>query len=166
MQFVSRFILFLSILFCWSSAMAYEGHGFQILSEKIEKSPGLEGGFIPIGKSLPTPLLAEVWSQAHAVNGQVAQTIRLWGSHSIYIINSTPNPQIYSYSYELNCDGQFYRKTDQVKVAPGGSMKDSLESFIFTTHFATGSWPISVITDVRGESSAHQEAKALLRISR
>ncbi|EKD72110.1 MAG: hypothetical protein ACD_46C00004G0004 [uncultured bacterium] len=157
---------FIISIYC-AGALAYEGHGFQIVSEKIESSPGVAGKFRPAYHSAShNTMTAQIWAQAHNADGKVAQTVRLWGNHSVFITNLTRAAQTYTYTYELKCDSQYYRKTDQIRVLPGGVMNNSQDSFLFLNRYTLGDWPIIVTTDLKGESSGHQESKATLRISK
>ncbi|HLB42858.1 MAG TPA: hypothetical protein VJN02_08445 [Gammaproteobacteria bacterium] len=143
---------------------ALEGKGFKILSETIESSPGAVGGFIQ--KPSPSNLsYVYAWSQAHDAQGHPHQNIQLRGSHSFNITNSSKERQIYTYKYEITCDGQYFRKIDKVQLAPGGVLADSADSYLYTVHSRTGSWTINVITDVTGETGNNRVANGMLRVN-
>lgn len=148
------------------NVLALEGKGFRILSETIEASPGVIGGFIqkPTLQSAK-PLVAQAWSQAHSEEGRVYQNIRLMGNHHFNISNYTNQKQTYTYKYELNCDGQYFRKVDVVEVSPGGYMTQSADSYIYSQHIRSGLWTVNVTTDITGESSAHYLSTGTLRVT-
>lgn len=161
-----KFKIMMSVLFATISlnAFALEGKGFRILSETIESSPGAVGGFIQKSSS-SQPFYVYAWSLAHDAGGHPHQNVRLSGSHSFNISNYTKQEQVYTYKYELTCDGQYFRKIDKVKVAPGGFIMDSADSYLYTVHSRTGSWTINVVTDVAGESSNNHVSNGTLRIN-
>ncbi|OGT41164.1 MAG: hypothetical protein A3F42_00785 [Gammaproteobacteria bacterium RIFCSPHIGHO2_12_FULL_37_34] len=158
-----KFVISALIASMSMNAFALEGKGFKILSETIESSPGAIGGFIQ--QSSSSKPYVYTWSLAHNADGHPHQNVRLWGNHSFNVNNYTKEKQIYTYKYEITCDGQYFRKIDKVQVAPGGFLTDSADSFLYTSHSRAGSWTINVITDVTGESSNNHSSNGTLRIN-
>ena len=160
-------LLFLSAITLVSfNVFAYEGHGFRILSSTIESSPGAVGGFKPAAPSLTkkTPGVVFAWSQAYDAEGYPGENVVLKGNHSFNATNYTKQSQTYTYKYELNCDGQFFRKVDRVEVRPGGVVSDTSNSYLTTFHRQPGLFRINAATDVTGEASNNHVGVATLRI--
>jgi hypothetical protein len=144
-------------------AYALDGHGFRIISETIEHSPGVTGGFIPTaGKK--SPGVAISWSQAYDALGRAGENVTVKGNHSINVTNYTNQNQIYVYKYEINCDGQYFRKVDKIEVRPGGVMNNHGDSYLTTYHRSSGLYRINASTDVSGESGNNHVSGATLRI--
>jgi hypothetical protein len=154
-------ILFLGLM--QLNAYAYEGHGFRVLSETVEHSPGVTGKFVS-SVSKKTPGIALSWSQAYDARGFANTNVVLTGSHSISVTNYTNQNQIYNYKYELNCDGQYFRKVDRIEVRPGGVVNQSGSSFLTTYHRQKGLFQINASTAVSGESSHSHISGGTLRV--
>ena len=147
---------------------ALEGHGFRVISESIESSPGASGGFKPsaTGVSKKSPLVAFVTSQAYDAEGRMDSNVVLRGHHSFNVSNYTKVNQLYTYKYELSCDGQYFRKTDRIEVRPGGTASDMSDSYLSVYHRQPGFFRIISLTDVAGESSNSHVATGTLRVNK
>ncbi len=146
------------------SAHALDGHGFRVLSETIEHSPGVTGGFTETsGKKLPGVALS--WSQAYNAEGLAGMNVVVKANHSFNVTNYTKQNQIYTYKYEINCDGQYFRKIDKIEVRPGGVANEHGDSYVSTYHRQKGLFRINAATEVTGESSHAHQSSATLRIN-
>ena len=156
----------ISILACFTlNAFAYEGHGFRVISSTIESSPGAKGGFTQSqALSKKSSAVAFAWSQAYDAEGMAGENVVLRGNHSFNVTNYTKTNQTYTYKYELNCDGQYFRKIDKVEVRPGGVVSDASNSYLTTFHRQGGMFGINAVTDVAGESSNNHVARGSLRV--
>lgn len=163
MKKLSLLTIFVTALFCLN-AYALEGHGFRVLSETIEHSPGVTGWFEP-GLSNKSPALAMAWSQAYNAEGSAGMNVMVRGNHSISVTNYTNQNQIYTYKYELNCDGQYFRKVDKIEVRPGGVVNERGDSFLSTYHRQKGLFSVNASTEVSGESSNRHINSATLRVN-
>ncbi|HTM63655.1 MAG TPA: hypothetical protein VL360_04045 [Gammaproteobacteria bacterium] len=155
------FLFVLSMLGC--NAFALEGHGFRLISSTIETSPGAKGWFKPTSDKKSSKV-AMTRSIAYDAEGYAGMNIMLRGSHSVSITNYTNQNQIYTYKYEINCDGQYFRKVDRVEVRPGGVANENGDSYLSTYHRTKGFFSINVATEVAGESSNRHVNSATLRV--
>ena len=146
------------------NTFALQGKGFKLLSETIESSPGAIGGFVQKSSS-NMPFYVYAWSHAHDAQGRPHQNIQLHGNHSFTINNYTNQKQIYTYKYEINSDGQYFRKIDHIEVIPGGFAMDSADSFLAIVHSHVGTWTINAITDVTGETRNNYIASGTLKVN-
>lgn len=169
LKFINLKLLFtlLALAIISTQTMALEGQGFKIISEKIESSPGTKGGFIPMATTKHNFKSFGATTSAHAYNssGRVHENIKLSSQHGFSINNRTKQTQLYDYKYELNCDGQFFRKTDRIQVAAGGYVSDAAVAFLYTVHSNSGSWPINAVSSVSGESHDNTVSIASLRVT-
>ena len=159
-----KIILFFILSMLSSVVLALDGHDFKIMSEKIESSPGVIGKFVPHAASISRRVV-QAFSQTRDANGRVMEVVNLRGNHSVNISNLTSKPQTYTYKFELICDGQYFRKTETVIVAPGGYVAKSDDSYLSIKHLNPGSWPISATTDISGAAMSHASSTARLSIS-
>ena len=157
------FLLFFILGLFQLNAYALDGHGFRILSETIERSPGAVGGFEP-GTGKKSNAIALTWSQAYDAQGLAGANVMLRANHSFNVTNYTKEKQIYTYKYELNCDGQFIRKVDKIEVRPGGVVNDHGDSYLSTYHRTKGLYQINASTEVSGESGNRHASVATLRL--
>lgn|SRR3990167_4962519 len=146
------------------NAYALEGHGFRVLSETIEHSPGVSGKFVP-SSGKKSPGIALSWSQAYDARGLANMNVMVRGSHSFSVTNYTSLNQVYTYKYELNCDGQYFRKIDKIEVRPGGVVNENGDSFLSTYHRQKGLFQINASTSVSGESTHSHTGTATLRVT-
>lgn len=162
-----KFKLLCGILFVGICINGYalNGKDFTLLSETIETSPGLTGGFISKNSPSPQPYVSTS-SRAHDASGRAHQNIRLDGDHRLTISNYTAERQIYTYVYELICDGKYIRKTDKIVVSPHGYVTDWANSYLWLSQSSPGSWTINVNTTVTGESSSNDTAYGRLRVEK
>jgi hypothetical protein len=167
-KFMKKLSIMMFVLFSLFhvSAYALQGHGYRIISETIESSPGAKGGFAQIDKNVNniTRNMAFAWSQAYDAVSRVNENTVLKGNHSFNVTNNTKQKQTYTYKYELNCDGQYFRKTDRIEVQPGGVVSDAANSYLTTSHRSSGFFRVNAVTDVSGESSHNHVGTATLRV--
>ena len=79
-------------------------------------------------------------------------------------MNNTGSSQIYTYTYELSCDGRYVRKVDNVQISPGGYVADGVKSLLNGYHTFAGSFPTRVVTKIDGESSDFKTGAATLKV--
>lgn len=158
-----KFLPLLAFVFLVNNAFALSGHGFKVISEKIESSPGAVGGFRPATVSSPGFALA--WAMAYDADGRVNENVQVSGAHTFAIKNDTGIDQVYSYKMEINCDGQYIRKTDKVLLSPGGRIDDGGISYLNTYHTKTGNYQINAVTTINGESSHQYVGTGVLNLT-
>ena len=153
----------LAIALLAGNAFALSGHGFEILSEKIETSPGVTGGIRPA--AMPKPGFAMAWAMVYDTDGRAGENVQVSGAHTLDIKNDTMTDQYYTYKYELSCDGQYFRKTDNILLHPGGRIDDGGISYLNTYHATGGSYKIYAVTRISGESSHEYVGTGVLRLT-
>ncbi len=149
-------------------AIAYEGKGFKIISEKVTHSPNFVGGFkeVPSKKGI-APGYAKATSWAYDASGRPGELIKIQGDHNVSLSNYTSSAQRYTYTYNLNCDKVYERFERTVELAPQGSFTDSSHSYGAAQEQSTGTFSINVGTKITGGGeSAWHEAHATLRVRR
>lgn len=158
-----KFMPLMAISLLAGNVYALSGHGFEIISEKIETSSGVSGGVRPA--TVKAPGMAMAWAMAYDADGKAGQNVQVSGSHTLDIKNDTRQDQYYTYKYELSCDGQYLRKTDNILLHPGGRIDDGGMSYLNTYHAVGGVFKIVAVTRITGESSHEFVDEGVLRLT-
>lgn len=155
----------MALSFISINAMAFEGQGFKIISERITKSPGFIGGFQEVAPKKKS-LYISALSWAYDARGRVMDYVRVQGDHNVSISNETNQTQRYTYTYILSCESAYENFERTIDIYPHGNFIDSSSSYGEVQEEETGSFRIRVATQVSGAESAFHEASAILSISR
>lgn len=150
-----------------SNVIAGTGHGYKILSHKQEVSTGSKGWFVEKSINNPSsnPTYASTYAQPYNAEGYIDENITLKADHSFSISNETNLNQSYTYTYELNCDGQYFHSQDVISLVPGGNYQGSGTSYLETYHNNPGLFAINASTRVEGESFSEHTGVGELRVN-
>lgn len=160
-----RVLFLLAQLFVVKTVFALSGHGYVLLSETIETSPMAKGRFAELPADAHKGYVF-AWAKANDSMGKAGENAVVSGYHSVSLANPTDKDQVYTYKYELSCDGQYFRKIDHVLVHPDGFASDKGFSYLSTYHKQPGLYQINAVTDVKGESNHNQVDVGALKIVR
>jgi hypothetical protein len=155
----------LALLAFSASALAYEGKGFKIISEKVTMSPGFDAHFesVPVKKtSLPAYVNALSW--AYDAEGHVNENIYVKGDHNIDISNYTSKVVRYTYTYTLSCESLYANFSRTVELQPQGTFYDTSHSYGDVQKNREGSYGIHVGTKIEGGEYAFHQRDATLRV--
>lgn len=159
-------LLSILILFAISfQAMAFEGKGFKIVSEKVTQSAGFNGGFQEIAPKKKVDVFANAMAWAYNAEGRVMDYIKVEGDHSVNISNYSSQTQRYTYTFVLSCEDAYEKFERTVDIYPQGSFSDSSHSYGTVQKENAGTFGINVSTNISGAESAFHEANAVLRVN-
>lgn len=144
------------------NALAYQGQGFRIISEKVTHSPDFkDGGFREIS---PKTMYVNALSWAYNSEGRTYEYVKVRGDHNVSISNSTRATQQYTYSYTLSCESAFENFERTIEIYPNGLFTDNSSSYGTVQKENSGTFGIHVMTKVTGGESATHTADAILRV--
>lgn len=145
------------------NALAYQGQGFKIISEKHTQSPGFNGSFI----SKPaTTMTAEALAWAHDASGRPHEYIKIQGDHNINLYNNSTTTKRYTYTYTISCENAYENFERTLDLYAKGSFTDSSHSYGTVQKDSEGGYRINVGTKINGSESAWHEAHSVCRVRR
>lgn len=158
-------ILCLTLLAFSATAMAYEGKGFKIISEKVTMTPGFDAHFesVPV-KKISSPAFVNALSWAYDAEGHVKENIYVKGDHNIDISNYTSKVTRYTYTYTLNCESEHASYERTVELQPQGTFYDTSHSYAVVQKDREGGYGIHVGTKIEGGEYAFHQRDATLRV--
>lgn len=104
------------------------------------------------------------WAQVDNVEAAINEDARIESIHTVNIMNGTPDTQTFTYTYELDCDGQHTSRTQQIILQPYGYFSDVDHLVLYSYHAKPGIFPINATTLIQGESTYPYTASARLRV--
>lgn len=146
--------------------LAFEGHGFKIISEKVTHSPNFKGGFQALTpkKKAFAPAYASAMAWAYDAEGRVREYIKVQGDHNISLSNYTNQTLRYTYKYTLSCESAYEQFDRTVEIRPQGTFIDSSHSYGTVQKDKPGTFKIAVGTQISGGDTAFHDAYATLRV--
>ena len=147
------------------NALAYEGHGFTIVSQQESHTPGfgiIEGGGSK--KNSTKAYFASAMTMTYDAEGHRMEFVKIQSDHDVNISNYTHQVQRYTYTYVLSCESAYETFGKTVDVQPGGSFTDSSHVYGTVQKEVEGSWAINASTQITGGENAFHESHAMLRV--
>ncbi len=161
---MKRFILSAIALVISSSVIA--GGDGQIISERtivLGNAKNVE--FKRIEGGAPNSKYASANAHAYSASGQINRNIGIHSDHRYTITNYNTTKKRYHFKYEVTAEGGegTYHEGD-VDVNPQGTWFDAAQLNFVTNKGISRVYTIKATTEVKGESSAHDEDRATLTV--
>ncbi|MBA3535870.1 MAG: hypothetical protein H0T84_04575 [Tatlockia sp.] len=129
-----------------------------------EGSHPIEGHIVHLPKGI---MSASALASTSDVSGQVYSNIYTSGYHSYRIDNNSGQNQEYTINLSLCAYGNScFRNQRRINLQKGGYFYDNAGSSLACSFDRRGTFSLEAITDVAGESSAHDNNSALIHITK
>jgi hypothetical protein len=153
----------LTALMMSAQILAFDGQGYQILSETHKVTGAQDGGMVhltPSEKKSPQNVAASVTTKN--VVTKVMQLTKLESFHGVNIINMSNKSQVYTYELFLNSGWATGDHTIQVRLDPGGRFNDMIGVYLAVQPPRAANYDVFAYTKITGPESTYADTHAVL----